>query len=206
MDEAAPSKPLAVHTVCTLLKLNCAPCKRRVRHLNESRTHSMQWPEDVLALVWDTHARLARMPHSANRPRTPKGLRAPFEADLVATDCVTRSAAYESCGIHEWDVCDSADVPVRREHALAHLIRRRKGVGGPAITCSQCPAVGTTTTIPQAPPTHDMPKLSLGDDSSSSCLTHPPLLWSGPLDTKTTFWRGAVGEACGIVVVVSGGG
>ena len=52
-SEAVPSKPLAVHTVCTLLKLNCAPCKRRVRHLNESRTHSMQWPGDVLALVWD---------------------------------------------------------------------------------------------------------------------------------------------------------
>eukprot|EP00966_Prymnesium_polylepis_P129243 2989170-Prymnesium_polylepis.1 len=35
-------------------------------------------------------------------------------------DCVTRSAAYKLCGMHEWAVCDSADVPMRRERALTH--------------------------------------------------------------------------------------
>jgi hypothetical protein len=40
-------------TVCTALKLNCSVCKRRVRDLNESLIHSMQWPEDLLAKVWE---------------------------------------------------------------------------------------------------------------------------------------------------------
>ena len=40
-------------TVCTSLNLDCSVCKRRARVLVESRKHSMQWPEDILAKVWE---------------------------------------------------------------------------------------------------------------------------------------------------------
>ena len=40
-------------TICTALKLNCTTCKRRVRAMDESRMHSMQWQEDLLAKVWE---------------------------------------------------------------------------------------------------------------------------------------------------------
>ena len=40
-------------TICTALKFDCSVCKRRVRVLVESRIHSMQWPEDRLAKVWE---------------------------------------------------------------------------------------------------------------------------------------------------------
>mmetsp|Transcript_4254 Transcript_4254/g.11294 ORF Transcript_4254/g.11294 Transcript_4254/m.11294 type:complete len:660 (-) Transcript_4254:207-2186(-) len=46
-------QPTAQATICTALKLDCSVCKRRERVLVESRMHSMQWQEDLLAKVWE---------------------------------------------------------------------------------------------------------------------------------------------------------
>jgi hypothetical protein len=40
-------------TICTALKLDCSVCKHRARVLVESHKHSIQWPEDLLAKVWE---------------------------------------------------------------------------------------------------------------------------------------------------------
>ena len=45
----------------------------------------------------------------------------------MGTTTTISLAAHELCGRHKREVYDSADVPVRRERALTHLIRRPKG-------------------------------------------------------------------------------
>jgi hypothetical protein len=43
---------MAHASICTALGVDCSRCNCRAVFLKESKAHYMQWPEDILDLVW----------------------------------------------------------------------------------------------------------------------------------------------------------